>query len=220
MGDADRVRENRLRRMAARQGLRLVKSPRRDRYADGYGTYRLVSAANGEPRSGDAVSGYGMDLDAVEQQLTSRPATTAKIRSAASSGPRRSGRPGGPGSAAETAGDASAALTVTVAHLDGQAEVVLTGELDFASAPQLSRALDQLIDEGHRRLRINISSLAFLDAAGIGALTGIRVRLADLGGQLSLVGTRGEARRALTACGLLEVFAPGQTAIHSDADRS
>jgi anti-anti-sigma factor len=161
-----------------------------------------------------------MDLDAVEQQLTSRPATTAKIRSAASSGPRRSGRPGGPGSAAETAGDASAALTVTVAHLDGQAEVVLIGELDFASALQLRRALDQLIDEGHRQLRINISSLAFLDAAGIGALTGIRVRLADLGGQLSLVGTRGEARRALTTCGLLEVFAPGQTAIHSDADRS
>src|SRR5437763_1391872 len=54
MGDVDRVRENRLRRMAARQGLRLVKSPRRDRYADGYGTYRLESALDGDHRAGDA----------------------------------------------------------------------------------------------------------------------------------------------------------------------
>jgi hypothetical protein len=50
MGDDDRVRENRLRRMAARQGLRLLKSTRRDQYADGYGTYRLVGAQDGEHR--------------------------------------------------------------------------------------------------------------------------------------------------------------------------
>lgn len=41
---------------------------------------------------------------------------------------------------------------------------------------------------------------------------GIRVRLADHGGQLSLVGAHGIAHRALTVCGLLEIFAPGPTA--------
>ena len=41
--DQDRkVRENRLRRMAERQGLRLVKNPRRDPRAIDYGTYMLV----------------------------------------------------------------------------------------------------------------------------------------------------------------------------------
>ena len=194
--------------MAARQGLRLVKSPRRDRYADGYGTYRLVAAADGEHRSGDAVSGYGMNLDAVESHLTSRSATTSDVAWAASSD---AGRPERRASAADTAADASSGLTVTVAHLDGHAEVVLIGDLDFASAPQLRRSLEQLIDEGHRQLRINITALTFLDAAGIGALTGIRVRLADHGGQLRLIGVRGIAHRALTACGLLDVFAPDQT---------
>ena len=202
MGDVDRVRENRLRRMAARQGLRLVKSPRRDRYADGYGTYRLESALDGDHRAGDAAGGYGMDLDAVEQHLTSRPATV----SAPPSGAGRSVP------ASETGADARSQLTVTVVHVDGHAEVVLIGELDFASVPQLRREMEQLIDEGHRYLRINITALAFLDAAGIGALTGIRVRLADRGGQLRLVGARGIAHRALTACGLLETFAPDQAA--------
>ena len=37
-----RVRENRLRRMAGRQGLRLIKNPRRDPRAVDYGTYMLV----------------------------------------------------------------------------------------------------------------------------------------------------------------------------------
>src|SRR4051794_21123051 len=137
MGDVDRVRENRLRRMAARQGLRLVKSPRRDRYADGYGTYRLESALDGDHRAGDAAGGYGMDLDAVEQHLTSRPATV----SAPPSGAGRS-LP-----ASETGADARSQLTVTVVHVDGHAEVVLIGELDFASVPQLRREMEPLIEQ-------------------------------------------------------------------------
>jgi hypothetical protein len=37
-----KVRENRLRRMARRQGFVLEKSPRRDRRAKDYGLYRLL----------------------------------------------------------------------------------------------------------------------------------------------------------------------------------
>jgi anti-sigma B factor antagonist len=191
MGDDDRVRENRLRRMAARQGLRLLKSTRRDQYADGYGTYRLVGARDGEHRYGDAVTGYGMDLDAVEQQLKSRPPTT--FAPATGNGRASAG--------AATSSGAVSELMVAVQYLDGHAEVVLSGELDCASAPRLRRALEQLIIEGHRDLRINVSALAFLDATGIGALTDIRVRLAELQGRLSLLGVRGIPRRALTACG-------------------
>ena len=201
MGDNDRVRENRLRRMAARQGLRLVKSPRRDQYANGYGTYRLVSSRDGEPRYGDAVTGYGMDLDAVEQQLKARPPTP----SAAATG---DGRPSG----AATAGGAVSELTVAVQYRTGHVEVVLSGELDCASAPQLRGALQQLIIAGHRDLRINVSALDFLDAAGIGALTDIRVRLAELHGRLRLLGVRGIPHRALTACGMLEILAPAEAA--------
>jgi anti-anti-sigma factor len=198
MGGDDRVRENRLRRMAARQGLRLLKSTRRDQYADGYGTYRLVGAQDGGPRYGDAVTGFGMDLDAVERQLRSRPPTTSAP--AIGNGRVSAG--------AATASGAVSELTVAVHRLAGHAEVVLSGEMDCASAPQLRRALEQLIIEGYCDLRIDVSALAFMDAAGIGALTDIRVRLAELRGHLSLLGVRGIPHRALTACGMLEVFAP------------
>ena len=42
MTDSEKVREDRLRRMARRQGLQLVKNPRRDPRATDYGSYMLV----------------------------------------------------------------------------------------------------------------------------------------------------------------------------------
>jgi hypothetical protein len=67
MDQETKVRENRLRRMAARQGLRLEKNPRRDPLARDFGGYRLT-------RSNRPVAGgqrYTLaDLDAVEAYLT------------------------------------------------------------------------------------------------------------------------------------------------------
>lgn len=65
-----KARENRLRRMADRQGLRLVKSSRRDPFALGYGTFR-IDTKDGQTLIGDRET-YGLDPDAVEQWLTTR----------------------------------------------------------------------------------------------------------------------------------------------------
>lgn len=70
MDTEDRVRENRLRRMAKRQGLELKKSPRRDPRAIGYGTYMLVDARTSTIKAGDQQNGYGLDMDEVEKALT------------------------------------------------------------------------------------------------------------------------------------------------------
>ena len=56
-----KVLENRLRRMAARQGLQLIKSRRRDPRALDYGTYSLVDASGVEVARGD--------VDAIEARL-------------------------------------------------------------------------------------------------------------------------------------------------------
>jgi hypothetical protein len=57
-----KARENRLRRMAERQGLKLQKSRRRDQRAIDYGVYKLLTATGG--------SLAGPSLDAVERYLT------------------------------------------------------------------------------------------------------------------------------------------------------
>jgi hypothetical protein len=70
MRTSDKVRENRLRRMAERQGLRLVKSRRRDPHAIGYGGYMLVYARTGKPKYGDEWWPFCLDMNDVEERLT------------------------------------------------------------------------------------------------------------------------------------------------------
>lgn len=66
----EKVRENRLRRAAERQGLLLQKSRRRDPRALGYGTYQLVDArTNAVVDMGGLPGGYGLDLDQVAREL-------------------------------------------------------------------------------------------------------------------------------------------------------
>jgi hypothetical protein len=62
MDTAEKVRDNLLRRMAARQGLVLRRSARRDRRALDYGLYWLVNSR------GNAVTGM-ISMDEAERYL-------------------------------------------------------------------------------------------------------------------------------------------------------
>jgi hypothetical protein len=64
---AEKVRENRLRRAAQRQGLELRKSPRRDPRALDYGTWLVVNPRSGSRRVELA------NIDAVQAYLEQAP---------------------------------------------------------------------------------------------------------------------------------------------------
>jgi hypothetical protein len=66
----EKVKENRLRRMAERRGFLLRKSRRRDRYALDYG-YQLVDARTNSVVAANWVTerGYGLSLNEVEAWL-------------------------------------------------------------------------------------------------------------------------------------------------------
>jgi hypothetical protein len=64
-----KVRENRLRRAAERQGLRLVKSRRRDPRAFDYGKYMLVDSESNAIVHGLVAGHIGAGLDDIEAYL-------------------------------------------------------------------------------------------------------------------------------------------------------
>ena len=70
MNGPDKIRENRLRRMADRQGLRVVKSPRRDTRAWDYGRYVVTDRYTGAVVAGGTPTGYTLSIDDVETYLT------------------------------------------------------------------------------------------------------------------------------------------------------
>lgn len=70
MDTTEKTRENRLRRMAERQGLKLERSRRRDPRASDYGTYRLVNPETNTIEAYGGYCDYGMTLDEIERSLT------------------------------------------------------------------------------------------------------------------------------------------------------
>jgi hypothetical protein len=71
---AEKVRENRARRAAGRQGFRLVKSRRRDEQAIDYGAYVLVDSSTNGVVFGTGVTGRpSATLPEVEQCLRGGP---------------------------------------------------------------------------------------------------------------------------------------------------
>jgi hypothetical protein len=68
---ARKIRENRLRRMAKRQGFNLVKIRRLDPFAADYGRYRVETADGVEATRFASTMGWGLTLDEVEKRLTS-----------------------------------------------------------------------------------------------------------------------------------------------------
>ncbi|MBA2372136.1 MAG: hypothetical protein H0V71_10900 [Chloroflexi bacterium] len=66
----EKIRENRLRRMADRQGLALKKSRRRDQHALDYGMFALVDASTNVIVAGAASGRFDFTLDDVEKYLT------------------------------------------------------------------------------------------------------------------------------------------------------
>jgi hypothetical protein len=65
----DKIRENRLRRMAGRQGLVVKKSRRRDPHALDYGIYYVADASTNLLHKGPYRDGFA-DLDDLEAFLT------------------------------------------------------------------------------------------------------------------------------------------------------
>jgi hypothetical protein len=73
MESTEKVRENRARRAAIRQGLRLVKSRRRDPRAIDYGEYMIVDVRTNGIVAGGTNDWDWLSLEQVEDWLAGKP---------------------------------------------------------------------------------------------------------------------------------------------------
>ena len=81
--------------------------------------------------------------------------------------------------------------------------VVVRGEVDMATAPQLRDALTALVDAGARRISVDCRGLEFLDSSGIGVLIAVRRRIGD-DGDLVLEAPPAHVRKVLELTGVTE----------------
>ena len=104
-----------------------------------------------------------------------------------------------------------AAWTIVESPHDGQqraTQLLLSGELDIAVAPQLVMTLDTLVAAGCRQLNVHLDTVTFTDAAILGALVATHNRMAADGGALVVTCPGGQPRRLLRLTGLEHLLAP------------
>ena len=85
--------------------------------------------------------------------------------------------------------------------------VVIGGELDHCSAPQVRQQLDDLLmDESVVHVVLDLENLTFMDSSGIGVLLGRLRKLSARGGSLSVKGMRPSVEKLFRLSGLDRVI--------------
>ncbi|WP_223809216.1 STAS domain-containing protein [Nocardiopsis listeri] len=104
-------------------------------------------------------------------------------------------------------------LKISSRSQDDVVVVTVGGEVDLYTAPQLRDELVGSLEEGTRRLLVDMSRTEFCDSTGISVLLAAMKRAREKGGDLEIVAPRPAVMKVLEVTGLHEVFA-----IHSDLD--
>lgn len=89
---------------------------------------------------------------------------------------------------------------------DGSVSIRLVGAMSQASAGELGRGLNTLVEEGHRQVRLEFGGVSAIDAVALGALARFHVDLIQRGGALILADVPAVVRRGIEASGRASVF--------------
>jgi anti-sigma B factor antagonist len=100
----------------------------------------------------------------------------------------------------------TALLSTRAVHTDTTVVVVLDGELDLASAPQLQRELLALCALPVHVISLDLGALTFMDSSGLNVLNRVRVAADDHGIKLTLGDVRDQVRRVLEVTNMTELF--------------
>jgi anti-sigma B factor antagonist len=94
-------------------------------------------------------------------------------------------------------------FAVTSAYLGANAHVVtVTGELDVYTAPDLRKALGDVVREGAMDVAVDLLNVPFVDSVGLGVLVESSKRLKAKGGVLRIVCDDRRIARILEITGL------------------
>lgn len=91
----------------------------------------------------------------------------------------------------------------------------LGGEIDLYTAPEFKERLVALIEDGKKRIVVDLSSATFIDSTTLGVLVGGVKRLRPAGGSLALVCTDQNITKIFEITGLDRVFP-----IHASRDEA
>jgi anti-anti-sigma factor len=95
-------------------------------------------------------------------------------------------------------------FSAIVAQRNGETVVVLSGELDMATAPDLATVLDSVREDGPEQVVLDLSALSFIDSSGIAVLVTSQHQMIERTRHLALRGARPHAMKVFEIAGLVD----------------
>lgn len=89
--------------------------------------------------------------------------------------------------------------------VDGTPVVDTDGEMDHLGLPQFRNELASLIEQGHRRIVVDMSDVCFMDSGGVSGVVYAMKRLATLNGAITLAACNEIILRKLEIGGLAKI---------------
>jgi anti-sigma B factor antagonist len=103
-------------------------------------------------------------------------------------------------------------LEVSMREVGGVHLIEVHGRLTIGEPSEhLNDFVKKLVDQGARKLVINLNEIPQIDSSGISVLVKISIALARMGGALHLVSGQGRVRDALTVTRLVEAIPTFET---------
>jgi anti-sigma B factor antagonist len=97
----------------------------------------------------------------------------------------------------------SDALGIVVSHPEGRTVVALTGQLDAATAPQLSRQFAALTRSGQFDVELDLAHLEGMDSSGLAVVVAEHKRVQSDGGGLTILSPNRHVIRLFALNGLM-----------------
>jgi anti-sigma B factor antagonist len=98
-------------------------------------------------------------------------------------------------------------FSVDVVHLDGSAELVVTGELDISTGAALRCAVAKVVGPHLRGVTIDVGRLTFVDVAGLRAIVGAQEMSVTAGAEFTLASVGSRTQRVIQLAGFHELEA-------------
>lgn len=96
-------------------------------------------------------------------------------------------------------------LGMDLGYSAGIPVVMVSGEIDFFTAPKLDQRLGEIADQGHKRVQVDLSEVEYMDSEGIKVLIRLRNALGE-DGEVTIKGAKGPVLRVLQISGLPRLF--------------
>ena len=97
-------------------------------------------------------------------------------------------------------------LRIEVANTTSPTTVVLTGEIDIATAGRVRDALIAISRGGEKKVVVDMTNVTFMDSTGLAALVGPLKRFRSMNGEIVLRSPTRGVKKVLELSGLTRVF--------------